>query len=46
MVIDDGLVEWLVEEPGKSDNCQEDPFVETTPEKVYEYLCSTDGLAR
>lgn len=37
-VIDNGVVEWMVEEPGRSDNCKEDPYVETTPEKVLEYV--------
>lgn len=37
-VIDNGVVEWMVEEPGRSDNCEEDPYVETTPEKVLEYV--------
>lgn len=39
-VIDNGTIEWMVEEPGKSDNCSEDPYVETTPEKVMEYVSS------
>lgn len=37
-VIDNGVIEWMVEEPGRSDNCSEDPYVETTPEKVLEYV--------
>jgi peroxiredoxin len=39
-VIDDGFIEWMVEEPGRSDNCEEDPYQETTPEKVLEYVAS------
>lgn len=37
-VIDNGTIEWMVEEPGRSDNCPDDPYVETTPEKVLEYV--------
>jgi peroxiredoxin len=37
-VINDGVVEWMVEEPGREDNCPDDPYVETTPEKVLEYV--------
>lgn len=39
-VIDNGNIEWMVEEPGRMDNCSEDPYVETTPEKVLEYVAS------
>lgn len=39
-VVNDGVIEWIVEEPGRSDNCPEDPYVETTPEKVLEYVTS------
>ena len=37
-VIDNGTIEWMVEEPGRSDNCPDDPYGETTPEKVLEYV--------
>ena len=37
-VINDGEIEWLVEEPGKTDDCADDPYIETTPEKVLEYV--------
>jgi peroxiredoxin len=37
-VVDNGNIEWLVEEPGRMDNCPEDPYTETTPEKVLEYV--------
>ena len=40
-VIDGGFIEKLFIEPGKSDNYSEDPYVESTPEKVIEYLVST-----
>jgi peroxiredoxin len=39
-VIENGNIEWMVEEPGREDNCSEDPYVETTPEKVLEYVAS------
>lgn len=41
-VIDNGFIEWIVEEPGRSDNCPDDPYVETTPEKVLE--CVTNHV--
>ena len=37
-VVDNGNIEWMVEEPGRCDNAEEDPYVETTPEKVLEYV--------
>jgi peroxiredoxin len=40
-VIDNGIIEKLFEEPGKGDNASEDPYGETTPEKVLEYVKST-----
>ena len=39
-VVDNGIIEALFEEPGKEDNASEDPYVATTPEKVYEYVKS------
>lgn len=39
-VIDDGRIEWMVEEPGREDNCPEDPYIETTPEKALAYVVS------
>lgn len=38
MVVNDGVVEKFFEEPGRSDNFEEDPYGETTPENVLEYL--------
>jgi peroxiredoxin len=38
MVVDDGVIEEWFEEPGRVDNCEEDPYGETSPEKVLEYL--------
>lgn len=40
MVVDDGTVERMFVEPGKDNNCDTDPYVETTPEKVLAYLQS------
>ena len=40
-VVDNGLIEKLFEEPGKGDNAINDPYEETTPEKVLEYVKST-----
>jgi peroxiredoxin len=40
-VVDNGLIEKLFEESGKGDNCVVDPYEETTPEKVLEYVKST-----
>ena len=44
-VIDNGQIEWIVEEPGKCNNSQEDPYGETAPEKVLEYLLANRPLA-
>jgi len=40
-VVDNGIIEKLFEEPGKSDNAADDPYGETTPEVVLEYVKST-----
>jgi peroxiredoxin len=40
-VVDNGIIEKLFEEPGKSDNAADDPYGETTPEAVLEYVKST-----
>jgi len=37
-VVDNQIIEKLFEEPGKSDNAQDDPYGETTPDKVLEYI--------
>lgn len=37
-IIDDGVIEMLWVEAGKVDNCEEDPYVETTPQKILDYL--------
>jgi peroxiredoxin len=37
-VIDCGFIEKLFIEPGKSDNFSEDPYIETIPENILEYL--------
>jgi len=38
MVVNNGVIEAFWEEPGKEDNCEEDPYGETHPDKVLEYL--------
>ena len=40
MVVNDGEIEWLNEEPGKCDECDTDPYGATSPETVMEYLKS------
>jgi len=39
-VIKDGVIEKWFEEPGRCDNCDDDPYGETAPEKILEYLGS------
>jgi len=40
-VVDNGIIEKLFEEPGRSDNAADDPYGETTPEAVLEYVRTT-----
>jgi peroxiredoxin len=40
-VINDGFIEWIVQEPSRRNNATEDPYVATTPEAVLEYVKST-----
>lgn len=37
-VVNDGVVEAWFEEPGRCDNCPEDPYGETSPEAVLNWL--------
>ncbi len=37
-IIDDCMVEKLFEEPGKDDNCADDPYGESSPENIITYL--------
>jgi len=39
-VIDNGNIEWIVEEEGKMDDCPTDPYDLTTPEAVLNYVTS------
>ena len=39
-VVHDGVVEAWFEEPGFSDNCGDDPYGQTSPENILEYLKS------
>lgn len=40
MVVNDGVIEQLFEEPGFDDNVEDDPYGETSPENVLKYLQS------
>ena len=42
-VVDDGVIEKLWEEPGKEDNCPDDPYTTTDPETVIQYLKSLNA---
>lgn len=37
-VVNDGVIEAWFEEPGRCDNCEDDPYGESSPEKVLEWL--------
>jgi len=38
MVVNNGVIEEWFEEPGREDCCESDPYGETSPENVMEYL--------
>ena len=38
MVVNNGVIEKWFEEPGMTDNCEDDPYGETSPENVMKYL--------
>jgi peroxiredoxin len=38
MVVNDGKIEWMGVEPGYKDGAEDDPYGESAPEKVKEYL--------
>ena len=40
-VVDNGLIEKIFVEPGMRDNADTDPYEETTPDKVLDYVKST-----
>jgi thioredoxin-dependent peroxiredoxin len=40
MVVDNGVVEKFFEEPGRTDNYDQDPYGETSPENIITYLKS------
>lgn len=42
MVVDNGIIEKFFEESGRTDNCETDPYGETSPENVIEYLESVN----
>ena len=37
-IVDNGVIEQWFEEPGRIDNCETDPYGETSPESVMNYL--------
>lgn len=39
-IINDGEIEILIEEPGRINNCQSDPYITTMPDNIYGYLTS------
>jgi peroxiredoxin len=41
MVVNNGVVEKFFEEPGRCENAGDDPYGETSPENILEYLKST-----
>ena len=41
MIVNDGVIEKLFEEPGKCDNADTDPYEKSTPENLLEYVKST-----
>ena len=45
-VVDDGIVETWFEEPGFSDNCELDPYGESSPQNVLDKLTSELGVDR
>jgi peroxiredoxin len=44
MVVNNGVIEKWFEEPGREDNCESDPYGETSPENVMEYLSGAQKL--
>ena len=40
-VVTDGVIEKLFEEQGRCDNAGEDPYYETTPDAVFNYVSSS-----
>lgn len=37
-IVDDGIIEAWFEEPGRSNDCETDPYGETSPENILNYL--------
>lgn len=38
MIVNDGVIEHVFEEPGKQDQAEDDPYGETSPENVFKYV--------
>lgn len=45
VVINDGTIEWAGVEQGKRDNASDDPYTESTPERVIQYLQAKQNQA-
>ena len=43
-VVNDCIIEKLWEEPGKEDNCPDDPYTTTGPETVIQYLLNKNPI--
>ena len=43
MIVNDGVIEQMFVEPGKTDDTPEDPYGESSPENVLKYLQSFKG---
>lgn len=44
-IINDGVVETFFEEPGYSDNCDDDPYGESSPQNILKYLSEEKKVA-
>ena len=45
-IVDDGVVEAWFEEPGFADNCETDPYGESSPQNLLEFLVNKAGAKR
>jgi peroxiredoxin len=44
MIVDDSVIEKIFIEPGLQDNCETDPYGETSPETIMKYLESAKAI--
>ena len=42
-IIDNGRIEKIFEEPGRSDDCETDPYGETSPQNILKWLEDQHG---